>query len=59
MGIAFCCISTGVFRFRRHKAAEIAMQTVKEYLNGTSAMERVVFNVFTSEDEHIYHRLLK
>jgi O-acetyl-ADP-ribose deacetylase (regulator of RNase III) len=58
-GIAFCCISTGVFRFPQDKAAEIAVQTVKEYLNGGSAMERVVFNVFTSVDEHIYHQLLE
>jgi O-acetyl-ADP-ribose deacetylase (regulator of RNase III) len=57
-GIAFCCISTGVFRFPQDKAAEIAVQTVKEFLNSGSAMERVVFNVFTPEDERIYRQLL-
>jgi O-acetyl-ADP-ribose deacetylase (regulator of RNase III) len=57
-GIAFCCISTGVFRFPQEKAAEIAIQTVKEFLNNGSAMERVVFNVFTPEDERIYRQLL-
>jgi O-acetyl-ADP-ribose deacetylase (regulator of RNase III) len=56
--IAFCCISTGVFRFPQDKAAEIAVQTVKEFLNSGSTMERVVFNVFTPEDERIYCRLL-
>jgi O-acetyl-ADP-ribose deacetylase (regulator of RNase III) len=57
-GIAFCCISTGVFRFPQDKAAEIAVQTVKEFLNNGSTMERVVFNVFTPEDERIYRQLL-
>jgi O-acetyl-ADP-ribose deacetylase (regulator of RNase III) len=59
--IAFCCISTGVFRFPQDRAAEIAVQTVKEFLNNGSTrgrMERVVFNVFTHEDERIYRRLL-
>ena len=57
-GIAFCCISTGVFRFPQDKAAEIAVQTVKGFLNNGSTMERVVFNVFTPEDERIYRQLL-
>jgi O-acetyl-ADP-ribose deacetylase (regulator of RNase III) len=56
--IAFCCISTGVFRFPQDKAAEIAVQTVKEFLNNGAAMERVIFNVFTPEDERLYRQLL-
>jgi O-acetyl-ADP-ribose deacetylase (regulator of RNase III) len=56
--IAFCCISTGVFRFPQDKAAEIAVQTVKEFLNSSSTLERVVFNVFTPVDERIYRQLL-
>jgi O-acetyl-ADP-ribose deacetylase (regulator of RNase III) len=58
-GIAFCCISTGVFRFPQDKAAEIAVRTVKEFLNNGSTLERVVFNVFTPEDERIYRQLLR
>ncbi|MBQ3884109.1 MAG: macro domain-containing protein, partial [Succinivibrio sp.] len=30
--VAFCCISTGVFRFPNKKAAEIAVKTVSEWL---------------------------
>jgi O-acetyl-ADP-ribose deacetylase (regulator of RNase III) len=56
--IAFCCISTGVFRFPQDKAAEIAVRTVQKFLNNSSKMERVVFNVFTNVDERIYSRLL-
>lgn len=29
--IAFCCISTGEFRFPNEKAAEIAVNTVSEF----------------------------
>lgn len=57
-GIAFCCISTGVFRFPQDTAAQIAVRTVKDYLDSGSAIDRVVFNVFTSEDERIYQQLL-
>ncbi len=57
-GIAFCCISTGVFRFPQEEAAQIAVQTVKEYLNRDSSIKRVVFNVFSTADERIYNRLL-
>ena len=57
-GIAFCCISTGVFRFPQEEAAQIAVQTVQEFLNLQSTIRRVVFNVFTPKDERIYHRLL-
>ncbi len=52
--IAFCCISTGVFGFPQQRAAEIAVQTVREH-RGELA---VVFNVFKDEDAAIYRRLL-
>ncbi|MBQ9332270.1 MAG: macro domain-containing protein, partial [Oscillospiraceae bacterium] len=32
--VAFCCISTGVFHFPAERAAEIAVQTVTEWLSG-------------------------
>lgn len=54
--IAFCCISTGVFGFSQDKAAEISVQTVKEFLL-TNDIE-VIFNVFTEKDFDIYKRLL-
>ncbi len=57
--IAFCCISTGVFHFPQDKAAEIAVQTVKEFLNQDSRVQKVVFNVFGTEDERIYRGLLE
>lgn len=53
--IAFCCISTGEFRFPQEMAAEIAMKTVKEWQGD---ME-VIFNVFKDRDFEIYNRLRK
>ena len=57
--VAFCCISTGVFHFPNKRAAEIAVETVQEWLSEhTGYMERVIFNVFKDEDKDIYERLL-
>lgn len=56
--IAFCCISTGEFNFPNEQAAEIAIQTVKEYLSRTDSNLNVIFNVFKNEDLQIYQELL-
>lgn len=57
--LAFCCISTGVFRFPKEKAAEIAVETVTEFLEKDETIRQVIFNVFTEEDLAIYQRLLE
>ncbi|MBQ7422746.1 MAG: protein-ADP-ribose hydrolase [Prevotella sp.] len=54
--IAFCCISTGVFRFPNERAAEIAVQTVRDFSPKT--IHTVVFNVFKNADDDIYRKLL-
>lgn len=56
--IAFCCISTGVFMFPNDRAAEIAVETVKNYKQETGSKIQVVFNVFKDIDEQLYHELL-
>lgn len=56
--IAFCCLSTGVFRFPQQRAAVIATNTVKQYLDKDSRIKKVIFNVFTDEDLEIYGSLL-
>ena len=57
--VAFCCISTGVFRFPNQRAAEIAVETVTAWMSQhPSKMERIVFNVFKDEDKRIYERLI-
>lgn len=57
--IAFCCISTGGFHFPNNKAAEIAIQTVKEYKAQTNSKIEVIFNVFKDADYEIYRELLR
>lgn len=56
--IAFCCISTGVFVFPGQEAAQIAVNTVKQYLTENRKIRKVVFNVFESSDYQIYRKLL-
>lgn len=56
--IAFCCISTGVFMFPNKRAAELAVQTVKQYKEKTKSKIKVIFNVFKEDDERIYRRFL-
>ena len=56
--IAFCCISTGEFRFPNELAARIAIDTVRTYLKETNSKIQVVFNVFKDIDYDIYDKLL-
>ncbi len=56
--IAFCCISTGEFRFPNALAAEIAIDAVLGLLQQTDSNMKVVFNVFKEIDHDIYTKLL-
>ena len=57
--VAFCCISTGVFHFPNQRAAEIAVETVTDWMSeNPGELERVIFNVFKEEDRVIYQGLL-
>lgn len=55
--VAFCCISTGVFGFPQDRAAEIAVQTVREFSENHNI--EVIFNVFKDADYEIYRQLLR
>ena len=57
--VAFCCISTGEFHFPNQEAAEIAVTTVRAFLDRhTTSIERVIFNVFKDFDKKIYCDIL-
>ena len=57
--IAFCCISTGEFRFPNDLAAEIAVAEVKKFFReNPNADLKVVFNVFKDLDKRLYKELL-
>ncbi len=58
--VAFCCISTGVFSFPNKKAAEVAVETVTNWLKqNETKTDRVVFNVFKQEDKFCYEKFLQ
>ena len=59
--VAFCCISTGVFRFPQNRAAQIAVKNVKDWLdeNKNSSVKKVIFNVFFSKDLDLYKKILE
>lgn len=56
--VAFCCISTGEFHFPNRRAAEIALETVRDFQKETSSQIEVIFNVYKDADLQIYRELL-
>jgi O-acetyl-ADP-ribose deacetylase (regulator of RNase III) len=56
--IAFSNISTGVYGFPKREAAEIAIGTVREFLNENAMPEQVSFVCFDEENFRIYEELL-
>ncbi len=58
--IALCCISTGVFMFPQGKAAEIAVKTVREWLEAhpDTSLKKIIFNVFKDDDLRLYDSIL-
>ena len=59
--VAFCCISTGEFRFPNQLAVEIAVKTVSDFFveHPESSVKQVVFNVFKDVDKRIYEGRLR
>jgi len=57
--IAFCGISTGVFGFPAHIAAQIAVNTVSQWLHKhPNTINKVVFNVYSHADNELYKPLV-
>ncbi len=56
--IAFPNIGTGVYRFPKTRAAQIAIETVKNFLRETDADMEVYFVCFDEDNYQIYHQLL-
>ena len=56
--VAFCCISTGEFHFPNEQVAQIAVETVKQFINRKTSVKKVIFNVFKDLDKAIYEKLL-
>ncbi|WP_439558643.1 O-acetyl-ADP-ribose deacetylase [Dyadobacter sp.] len=56
--IAFPNISTGIYGFPKQRAAEIAVQTVQDFLQQNTAVEQVLFVCYDEENFGIYKKLL-
>lgn len=56
--IAFPNISTGVYRFPKPKAAMLAIETVKDFLDSNDQISEVIFCVFDDENYELYSSLL-
>lgn len=56
--VAFCCISTGEYRFPNDRAAQLAVRTVKDYQAHARSSIEVIFNVFKEIDYQLYRSLL-
>ncbi|KAM9365330.1 ADP-ribose glycohydrolase MACROD2 [Pholidichthys leucotaenia] len=55
--VAFPCISTGIFGFPNEPAADIALNTVKSYIEANpDKIKRVIFCVFLETDFAIYKK---
>lgn len=58
--IAFCSISTGVFRFPKDLACQIAIQTVDDYLDEYGEnFDKIVFNVYSNGARDIYEKFIR
>ena len=58
--VAFCCISTGEFRFPNDLAVDIALSSVNDFLEENKEQNiKIVFNVFKDIDYELYNKKLK
>jgi O-acetyl-ADP-ribose deacetylase (regulator of RNase III) len=57
--IAFPNISTGVYHFPKDRAAQIAVETVKNYLKSNPRIRKVIFVCFDEENYEIYQNILQ
>ncbi|XP_017318954.1 ADP-ribose glycohydrolase MACROD2 isoform X2 [Ictalurus punctatus] len=55
--VAFPCISTGIYGFPNEPAADIALNTVRDWLEeNRDKIDRIIFCVFLENDYGIYNR---
>ena len=57
--IAFPCISTGIYRFPPDQAAQIAVETVRVFLDTPSSLQQIIFCCFAAADRLRYEALLQ
>ena len=57
--IAFPNISTGIYRFPKERAADIALATIKELLAGAASSMKVFFVCYDEENYQIYASMME
>lgn len=56
--VAFPCISTGVYRFPKEQAAQIAITAIKQIYPSLKTVKEIILVCFSEEDKKIYDKLL-
>ena len=56
--VAFPNISTGIYKFPKDRAADIAVREVKNFIEANSSIEEIIFCCFDQENYDIYTRLI-
>ena len=56
--VAFPCISTGVYRYPKQEACEIAIRETKAFLEQNPSIEKVIFVCFSEADLKLYQDAL-
>ena len=57
--IAFPCISTGVYGYPSELAANVAVNTIKHFLENSDYFQEIIFCCFSKNDLMIYEKLLE
>jgi O-acetyl-ADP-ribose deacetylase (regulator of RNase III) len=57
--IAFPCISTGVYHFPPDQAAQIAVETVRDFITTPSSLKQIIFCCFAESDRRRYETLIQ
>lgn len=56
--VAFPCISTGVYRFPKERAAQIALHAIQTTLPALQHIKDITLVCFSAQDKEIYEQLL-
>jgi len=54
--LVFCSISTGVYGMPIEVASELALKTINDYLKVKKGFDKIIMNVFSQEDYHVYKK---
>ncbi|MDQ3292064.1 MAG: O-acetyl-ADP-ribose deacetylase [Bacteroidota bacterium] len=57
--IAFPNISTGIYGYPKDEAAQVAIETIRNFLTGNTTLQQVIFVVFDEENYQLYEKLLQ